>query len=155
MVAFILLFFITLFSITAQGSLYIDCQASEKSCNSYLCLEGIKHCGIKGYYLKFRYRYCETFSKYNYKFTSKGKRWLSDVKVCLQENAISDIEIERSCKQIKKSAFSGHVACYLDAGFCNLSFKDKVLVMKIVNASMLKPRIAFPGLKMLTKCLKR
>lgn len=140
----------TLSSVSAQ----IDnsCDPSPDSCNSYLCMEDDNKCGSNGYYLAYAHKYCDRFSKNINKFSFYGQVWLLDAKVCLQEKSIEIANIGLSCRNIKKEAFKSHVPCYLDAGFCSLSFKDKFNVMKIIHDSLLKPSTLIPGFSVLKKC---
>ena len=148
----VLFLFLILVSNSLFASLSMNCEVSQNSCNAYLCLEGSQHCGIKGYYLGYAYKYCERFSKKTKKFSPKGQKWLRSVKSCLQKNAVETSKKINSCKKIKKNAFKGHVPCYIEGGFCKLPFKDKFKIMKTVYDSILKPRTLLPGFKILRKC---
>ncbi len=141
-----------LISFRSYAALEISCTASANSCNAYLCMEGTNHCGIKGYYLGYAYKYCDRFSKKQSKFSAVGRQWMRETRTCLQENTLASVDSGKSCKQIKKSAFKGHVPCYIDAGFCELPFRDKFRVMKIIYGAILRPSIILPGFKIMKKC---
>lgn len=140
----------TLSSVNAQVE--YSCEPSADSCNSYLCMEENTKCGAKGYYLAYAHKYCDRFSRHLNKFSFYGQMWLLDAKVCLQEKSMEIASAGLSCRNIKKQAFKSHVPCYLDAGFCSLSFKDKYRVMKVIYDSLLRPSTLIPGFAVLKKC---
>jgi hypothetical protein len=134
------------------GELSISCEIDENSCNAYLCMEGMNHCGNKGYYLGYAYKYCDRFSRHMDKFSIAGQQWLLDTKVCLQKSSLDYATAGYSCKTIKKEGFKKHVPCYLDSGFCEMPFRDKFAVMRVIYDSLLSPNTLLPGFKVMKAC---
>ena len=103
---------------------FANCSANVNSCSFYQCKEKEQSCGASGYWLNFGYRYCQIFLNTEKSFSSPGQKWLDKVRVCLQTRA-NKISQVQSCQNIRKVALDSHVGCYIDTGFCSLSFKDK------------------------------
>ena len=127
-----------------------DCMPGE-GCQYYICEEKNRNCGTKGYLINYGYKYCNFFtSKYYSRFSKSGQEWVRKTAYCLQSqiNAFPD---SLSCRTIKKKAMKGHLECHLEAGYCNLSRKDRRLVFRIVARN---PRNWIIGLSYLKKIRK-
>lgn len=98
------------------------------TCEYYQCLEKQEKCGKDGYYKEFGLHYCRKYQTEEYKYTERGKKFLTDVRLCLQE------ELEREfvragefpkCSKIKKFAIDTHKRCYIENKFCEIPEADQ------------------------------
>ena len=144
-----LLAFILSFNLYA----FEECQHLIEECAYYACVEGIKKCGERKYFIGFGLKYCNSFDFRSAKFSEEGKLWLDDVKSCLIES-IDSLDESLSCRKLKKASISSHVNCYVKSGYCNLSFRDKKEVIKTIKGALWRPSILRAGLKINFKCGK-
>ena len=124
---------------TANGdecSAYIDDEGCA-SCDYYLCkeaAEGEAACGEDGYYLGYRFRYCERMSQVTRpRLSDEGKLWIDNARRCLMEEVERQVNVEHSCSDIKQIAFESHPGCYTDADFCSLPWRDMWSVFMTVD----------------------
>ncbi|WP_413568172.1 hypothetical protein ACLWBD_10775 [Bdellovibrio sp. HCB117] len=120
-----LIFLALLFPLTsvAQG----NCFPSENSCDFYQCKEQERQCGAEGYWMNFGHPYCESFLKDQQQFYPRTQVWLKDVRLCLQER-VQQVSQEASCNDLHKQAMHSHVSCYVDTGFCDLTYLERARV---------------------------
>jgi hypothetical protein len=107
------------------------------TCDFYAdCLESAFECRADGYPLHFGERLCRVFLDNDYKFSASDQDWSSAVRKCLQDALVHttiDLRDSISCDDLKALAFSSHVDCYIDNGFCDIELSDYgelVLLMK-------------------------
>lgn len=105
-----------------------DCAELLGTCEYYQCMEKKEKCGKDGYFVEFGLHYCGKYQKEEYKYTERGKQFLKNVRLCLQD------ELEREfvragklpkCSKIKKFAIETHKRCYTENKFCELSEADQ------------------------------
>nr|CAG8477417.1 150_t:CDS:2 [Entrophospora candida] len=100
-----------------------DCNnPAPNSCNFYTdCLEKKFHCGATGYQIKYGLKYCEKFKNSSNLFTSRGKKWITDTMLCLQNALVPTYNSNATtCSEITKTAFDSHPDCYVNSGLCNI-----------------------------------
>ncbi len=91
-------------------------------------------CGASGYLLGYGARYAERFYRETRpRMSTRGRRWIDDVLVCLQDELRASIDVETSCADIRTLAFDSHPGCYLEAGFCTLPLSDVFKVAATVD----------------------
>ena len=98
------------------------------TCEYYQCTEKQEKCGKDGYYTEFGFHYCQKYKKEDYKYTERGKDFLANIRLCLQEEL--EREITRAgklprCSKIKKFAVLTHKRCYTEHKFCELPEADQ------------------------------
>ena len=116
-----------------------DCVPEHNSCSFYLCLEKQLKCGTKGYPISYGYKFCHNFLNVNMK-TEKGKQWLMDTRLCLQQRVIESKQT--NCQDLWEDSIRDHVNCYIETGYCDLSSKEKTKVKYLV----LKEFFSYPGI---------
>lgn len=92
------------------------------------CLEAKNSCGASGYPLGYGLKFCGTFN--SMALSAEGEKWITATMACLQERLIDYAETKTSCDKIRTEAFSSHVQCYVDSGFCKLPLSDKATIAK-------------------------
>lgn len=93
-------------------------------------------CGLDGYLLGYGARYAERFYRDTRPtMSTRGRVWIDDVLVCLQDELRASIDVDTSCPEIRTIAFDSHPGCYVEAGFCTLPFSDLLRVVATVDAS--------------------
>lgn len=115
-----------------------NCPASRESCSFYRCMEKERPCGPHGYWMGFGDRYCRAFLNHQDSFSEESQRWLTDVRECLQVR-VHEVANDVQCRDIYSTAMNSHVSCYVDTGFCNLAFRDRLKIywwlrMSLTNA---------------------
>jgi hypothetical protein len=81
----------------------------------YTC-EGTQY----AYLIDYGYKFCKLYQANLNKFDAKGKKWVHDVRLCLQEALVKDANCQSNCQQIYNYAFASHPRCYVDNGVCTL-----------------------------------
>lgn len=148
--------FILLF-LTSTSSFAFDvkrCQEFSNDCEYYSCVSEAKHCESYSYPLQFGKRYCLRFTDRLKNFSARGKMWVEEVRKCLIHN-MSTYEEDVTCGQIRRKAFRDHVPCYVESGFCNLSLRDKRLIIKTALPALKNRFVIRDGLKILKACALR
>jgi hypothetical protein len=119
------------------------------SCAFYMgCLEAKFPCGSDGYAVGYGNKYCRAFSDNAAQFSDMGKRWISDVMVCLQTELVPLVNAttavtatttttKPTCPTIKKFAFDSHPKCYLQAGVCTLPLSDWFALSRVIGFKQL------------------
>lgn len=128
-----------------------DCEKFLDDCEFYACVESHKKCGKKGYLEGFGLRYCEKFEKKKHNFSDNGKLWMNEVKLCLISE-LEKIDDNNSCSSFKKESIKNHVPCYINSGYCELSKKDKLVVINTIKYSLYRPSLIKAGLAVLKNC---
>ncbi|WP_413578430.1 hypothetical protein ACLVWU_07815 [Bdellovibrio sp. HCB290] len=121
-------------TIQATGS-PLNCPVSHKSCEFYHCANAEQPCGKKGYWQDFGIPYCELFVKDEHKFSADSQTWLQEVRLCLQERLRETVDGLR-CSEIKPKAIHDHVSCYVDTGFCHLTFPEQLKIMWYLKGAL-------------------
>lgn len=139
-----------------QGSLASEvqtvCSSYLESCEYYQCRDQLQMCGPQGYFLRFGYPYCSRFmTQVKPTFSEEGALWLDRVGQCLRDQ-LEGISVQESCKETEDLAISSHVSCYLDTGFCQLSFSEKLKLLKVVYKELQDSRLLGVFLKLMTSC---
>ncbi|XP_055347971.1 uncharacterized protein LOC129595085 [Paramacrobiotus metropolitanus] len=97
------------------------------------CLERRHQCagGNNDYAIQYAEHFCNLYAHGSDAFSSQGKNWINAVRKCLQAALVPAMRpyYKGSCRDIKKTAFASHDACYLrpDAtspGICDLDPHD-------------------------------
>jgi hypothetical protein len=104
----------------------------------YLCAEPFADlgngCGPDGYLLGYGTKYSQRFfNQTRPGMSSRGKRWIDDVLVCLQRDLRASIDETTTCDDIWQIGFDSHPVCYVEAGFCTLSPFDVLRVVTTVD----------------------
>lgn len=147
MIRYLILLLLSFYSL---GTLAESCEDLDNDCEYYSCVEEKRHCGKKGYLLGFGKKYCLKFSNEDYRFSNKGKKWLSDVRQCLIDNLDKSEAV--SCKKFKREQFRAHVPCYVNTGYCELSRKDRFAVKKVIYKSLWRPSLLWSGMRVVLDC---
>ena len=129
----------------------IACEPSRESCDYYLCKEEEMRCGEKGYLLSFGHQLCEVYLKQERLSSLALQDWYPKVRLCLQR-AVEILDPAESCESLKVNAFAAHEGCYLQTGFCSLSWEDKFEVWKLAGAAAFSSQSIEVSLKILAYC---
>ena len=111
------------------------CASRINGCSYYSCLNETMKCSSRDYLRSFAIKYCKQFGKTESQYSEKGQRFLRSVGLCLRERVEDEIE-NLNCKSIKQVAADSHVTCYIDNGFCELSFMDRLRIFETVFKSV-------------------
>ncbi|WP_413561246.1 hypothetical protein [Bdellovibrio sp. HCB209] len=117
------------------GASPLDCPISHESCGFYRCMEQEAPCGKKGYWRDFGIPYCELFVRDEAKFSPDSQIWLQDVRLCLQVRLRETVD-GLQCGEIKNKAIDDHVSCYVDTGFCQLTFREQFKIMWYLKGAL-------------------
>ena len=141
--------FFLLFSLQAYGD--SGCQEFLGDCEYYSCIEGQKRCGKRGYPLGFGKKYCSRFGNLSEQLSEEGQLWMETVRNCLIEK-LETVSLEATCREFKREAISQHVPCYVNSGYCELSKKDKKIVLKTIRKSLWRPTLFVAGIRVIHLC---
>ncbi len=134
------------------------CQPSQDNCDYYSCLENQTQCGRKGYLLQFGKKNCERYLT-NQKFSSNTlKAWYPKARKCLQEQLDANMKSDSpagSCQEIKEIAFDSHLYCFVEAGYCELSWIDQFVVLMVAGTDLLIPSSIKTGIQIDAACAER
>lgn len=145
--------FLISFSASAAFGLVLasDCSQYANDCEYYSCVSNSKHCSDESYPENFGKRYCLRYEERKENFSEEGKTWIQEVRKCLIQD-MSTFENDLSCSQLRKRAFKGHVPCYVESGYCNLSLRDKIQVTRTIWPSIRNVYILASGINILKAC---
>ncbi len=110
-----------------------DCGRLIGSCDFYLCRERQGHCGEKGYYKGYGYKYCERFSRLEPRLSAPGRDWLRKTLRCLQVYIDSNVPMDARCSTVKQMAFNSHPDCYVRSGVCFLDPGELALIFSVID----------------------
>jgi hypothetical protein len=117
-----------------------SCQKYIGTCDFYLCQEQKNPCGIDGYNLGYGFKYCNEskFKLLPQMTTVAGQKWVNEAFQCLQKHSLMTSEQKQnlSCQKIQSMAFDSHADCYAQAGFCDLSFSDKLKIFDTIKSEI-------------------
>ncbi|WP_413288519.1 hypothetical protein [Bdellovibrio sp. HCB337] len=132
------------------------CTPDVNSCAFYVCQEKQQPCGPRGYPLGFGFKFCQIFLDTEQTYSVDAHAWLRRVRVCLMDsmNELSE-NGPRSCKQIKDEGFRSHLGCYVDTGFCELSFADQWVISWSMRTSFVHPEVIRDGVAVMQACSSR
>lgn len=130
-----------------------ECDQYIDDCEYYYCMNNLNNCSDRSYFVKTGLKYCNKFEKRKDHFSEKGQDWIESTKSCLIHK-LDQIKIDNSCKEYGKEAVKHHFQCYVDAGYCQLSRKDKRAVFKVIRFSLWRPRMLKTALQVLRQCRK-
>jgi hypothetical protein len=130
-----------------------SCGLQKNNCRYYLCQNEIRGCSAKNNYLKeFGFKYCKKFLMTDQSnFTTKGKKWLKDVRYCLMKK-LSQVSSKVSCEGLKLRAHLHHIECYYQKGFCQLAFSDRRKVLKLIAPELKRPEVILSGVGLFLAC---
>ena len=104
------------------------------------------------YGIKFAEKFCKLYNNRYSKFSSKGQRWIDAVRICLQLKLVSllDWTQDKTCVDLKYTAFKSHSPCYLNPdesspSYCDLPLGDRLRVFWTIKSSFLQAFV--PSLK--------
>ncbi len=117
---------------------HANCSASADSCEFYRCMEREQSCGKHGYWREFGYPYCQKFLTTQDRFSLTSQRWLTDVRECLQQRVGESVE-HTSCSSTYRIAMDSHISCYVDTGFCELSFPEQLKIFWNLKGALRRP----------------
>ncbi|KAI6240711.1 hypothetical protein M3Y99_00441800 [Aphelenchoides fujianensis] len=104
-------------------------------CNNYAKFEKKFHCGAKGYFLGYGERYCRRFFSMVNEFDQTGKAFVACTGSCLVDkmNAYLKSNPKTNCSQIENDAYSQHVGCYIQCGFCKACKTNRKALMDVYS----------------------
>lgn len=127
------------------------CPPSYSSCDYYVCAEEHNPCGKQGYWMGWGHRYCQQYLESENKFSIEAQQWLRENRQCLQARA-EEITQGTQCNGIRKAAMESHVGCYVETGFCSLSFKDKTAILWGLRTALNAPEAWIEGIRLEKAC---
>jgi hypothetical protein len=110
------------------------CESSSSSCNFYQCAEREYQCGDKGYLMSVAEPLCDAAAYEHISKTGKSNEQMSNftkkVRYCLQEKVVEMSSNIKNCNDLKDKALDSHIPCFVNNGYCELSFLQKIRVFK-------------------------
>jgi hypothetical protein len=88
-------------------------------------------CEKSDYLESFANEYCYRFAETENHYSANGRKFLSVVGDCLRKEIASNID-NLNCKSVKPFAADSHVLCYVQSGYCDLDFQDRLQIFKTV-----------------------
>ena len=133
-----------------------------KNCSWYKeCLsKAYPQCENNGddYGIKFEEKFCNLCNESNSTFSFQEQRWIDATRICLQLQLVPlvDRTREKTCAELKSTAFESHSPCYLNPdksslSYCNLSLSDRLKVFWTIKSFF--PEAIVPGLNGLLEAM--
>ncbi len=134
-----------------------SCDLLIGTCDFYLCQELKNPCGIDGYNLGFGYKYCSgsKFELLPQMPSALGRNWVQNVFKCLQQKNFSETltsSAKNTCESSRQTSIDSHTNCYLEAGFCQLSNKERLLIFNLIKSQIFSTDTVKQGLRILQQC---
>ncbi|CAJ0562695.1 unnamed protein product, partial [Mesorhabditis spiculigera] len=121
---------------TIPSSAAVDDQGCS-GCSAYQCIEKEASCGPRGYPIGFGWRNCRVFEDpvIRSRFTPAGVEWANCTAKCLIDALQQFITAEpgATCDRISSRAYSSHVGCYIQCGFCSICADNKWALARAYN----------------------
>jgi len=124
--------------ITTGTTCYQDdynCIINPGDCGWYIgCLQRKFMCVYDEYPLGYGFRYCNKFHDHYNEFDNDGKKFVTAVTLCLQEQLIPYYKLDNiTCQELHKLSFQTHPYCYLNVqpNFCHIALKNIITLLKI------------------------
>ncbi len=151
-----MIFVAQLFPLNLMAS---PCPVTKNDCSFYLCQDEWRGCSLsssnessENYLIDFGHHYCQKFINVEKGlFSSSGEVWLSEVRQCLMER-VEKLPQDASCESIKRKSNIHHFNCYYNKGFCDLPFKDKKQLMKLIAPELKRLDVMLSGLGLMFAC---
>jgi hypothetical protein len=112
-----------------------SCPPANDSCNYYLCKASQLRCTDNDYPIRFGYRLCQRYLENQSRSSDRLQAWLPKVRLCLQQK-FEQLKVS-SCSSVEDAAFSTHVECYVQTGFCALTARDRAWLIYVTSWDML------------------
>jgi hypothetical protein len=108
------------------------CVQDQSEC-AYYCQagEGLG-CDPSNYLFSFGHKYCALYLENEKIFSAQGQASLQKIRPCLID-FLKSHERDLTCANVGSMAVESHVACYVENGFCELPWSDKLRVVKIAG----------------------
>ena len=94
------------------------------------------------YGIKFAEKVCNLYNESYNKFSPQGQRWIDGVRKCLQLKLVPlvDTTHDKTCAELKSTAFKSHSPCYLNPdqsalSYCDLSLNDQHKVFWTIKSA--------------------
>ena len=107
-----------------------------RACHFYSQEASALHCSADNYLIQFGERYCQEFEDVEPSFTLQGQRVLNCIRPCLI-GALRRPDL--TCDNAQSIAFTSHVACYAQCGFCEMPLADKLAIGAVVWREFFDP----------------
>jgi hypothetical protein len=128
----------TILKLAAVLSLILAPQAQAlpvDPCQFYLDREQEAQCGPQGYYVEFGHRFCTLYSRSSRLLSARGQRWMEQTRECLIRKMQQE-EPRLACSQVPMVAQDHHASCYAETGYCNLSLRDRAVLMGLTAQNL-------------------
>jgi len=124
-----------------------DCQL----CDYYTCRERTARCGEDAYLIDYVGRYCQRFAQVTEpRVSPAAAAWLQRVRQCLVTWLEQHVPYDAPCPDIERLGTDSHAACYVEAGFCELSIADWAAIVHTIDVGDVPFRVLFATAQ---KCL--
>lgn len=134
---FFFLFSSLMMTVTAVAAPLTIEGAKRDECAYYLDLSKKMNCPSDGYLEAFGDHYCRLFVKDESAYSAAGKKFLAGVRSCLMKTL--DRQKDLSCNNVRQIAIKTHIPCYVQSGFCDLSFFDRQRILGSVWTEIKNP----------------
>jgi len=152
----VLLFILSSFVKTEAAYMENICQVTAGTCDYYQCAEKVHRCDKNGYYNRFATPYCTNFLTNTInKVGPKGKQWLKDVALCLQNKLAAYTKDTDPCWMVEEVAIQSHADCYVEAGGCELDVRELMPVVATFWREFKDQRIFWQGIDYIRSCAKK
>lgn len=128
------------------------CHQEIGSCEYYICVNQAMGCGASSYMRRFGQPYCQLFVDHEEEFDQEGQNFNQQVRLCLQQKMERDFD-QMTCGASRKFALKHHIECYHQAGFCQLPWHDKQLILNAAWTEFFNLDFLKTALEMNLKCL--
>jgi len=106
-----------------------------KGCEYYRCRERESQCGDEGYLVGYVGKYCDRFSTITEpRLSDAGAEWMENVRLCLVDTLDRETDHTDTCERIEEVGIQSHASCYVQSGFCQLSFTDWFAIIHTIDA---------------------
>ena len=115
------------------------------------------------YAIKFAEKFCNLYNESYNEFSSQGQRWIDAVRKCLQLKLVPLVDRfrDKTCAELKSTAFDSYASCYINPdesslSYCDVPRLDRLKVFWTIKSSFFYAFV--PGLKgllqVMTRCQK-
>ena len=122
-------------------SLNVWAGPNSRDCEYYKDVEARFLCGRNGYPLNYGYRMCKMYLRQQHSVSPGLRKWFPKVRFCLQNYLHKNQTKFRGCNDLQARALKSHVGCYVKTGFCELSWSDRLAIVRSLQWGVFSPDV--------------
>jgi hypothetical protein len=150
LVASSLILIIVILFFPSTSTVAKDCHSDTSICAFYCKANEQLNCETSNYLMSFGYKYCQRFLEKDEIFRPHTRHVLSKIRTCLVQKLATAESL--TCENAAPVAIQSHVDCYVNNGFCDIQFRDRLVIFWEIKSELPDPEFQASMRQILRKC---